>query len=57
MMVYYDSDYRSIVDSDVTNKALGQYQLSLNKLNIPKPTCKCCMECKTSGWTYQGQKP
>lgn len=57
MMVYYDSDYRSIVVSEVTNKALGQYQIALNKLNIPKPTCKCCMQCRTSGWTYQGMKP
>ena len=57
MMVYYDSDYRSIIDSEVSNKAEGQYQISLNRLNIPKPTCKCCMECKTSGWTYQGMKP
>jgi len=57
MMVYYDSDYRSIVDSEGIGKASGQYQLLLSKLNIPKPTCKCCMECITSGWTYQGQKP
>ena len=57
MMVYYDSDYRSIVDSEGSGKASGQYQLGLSKLNIPKPSCKCCMECKTSGWTYQGQKP
>jgi len=56
-MVYYDSDYRSIVDSEGQGKAEGQYQISLNKLNIPKPTCKCCMECKTSGWCYVGQKP
>jgi len=57
MMVYYDSDYRSIVDSEGVGKAAGQYQLLLSKLNIPKPSCKCCMECKTSGWSYQGQKP
>ena len=57
LMVYYDSDYRSIVDSEGQGKAEGQYQILLNKLNIPKPTCKCCMECKTSGWGYVGQKP
>jgi hypothetical protein len=58
MMVYYDSNYINLVDTERNpNEKNGQYQLSLNKLNIPKPTCKCCMECKTSGWTYQGQKP
>lgn len=57
MMVFYDSQYAGIQNTDITNKLLGQYQIELNKLNIPKPTCKCCMECKTSGWTYQGQKP
>lgn len=57
MMVYYDSDYRSIIDSDVQSKALGQYQILLSKLNIPKPTCKCCMECKSTGWGYRSQKP
>ena len=57
MMVYYDSQYAGFENTDTTNKMLGQYQIELNKLNIPKPTCRCCMECKTSGWAYVGQKP
>ena len=58
LAVYYDSNYINLVDTERNpNEKNGQYQISLNKLNIPKPTCKCCMECKTSGWTYQGQKP
>lgn len=56
MMAYYDSEYLSLTNND-DSKILGQYQILLSKLNIPKPTCKCCMECKSVGWGYRSQKP
>jgi hypothetical protein len=56
MMAYYDSEYLSLTNNE-DSKILGQYQILLSKLNIPKPTCKCCMECKSTGWGYRSQKP
>jgi hypothetical protein len=58
MMVYFDSNYINLISTERNpNEKQGQYQIGLNKLNIPKPTCQCCMECKSSGWTVRGMKP
>lgn len=57
MMVYYDSEFLLITPTDRQIKEQGQYQILLKKLNIPMPSCKCCMECKSTGWSYVSQKP
>ncbi len=33
------------------NVALGQYQLELNKIKIPKPKCNCCIECRDNQYS------
>jgi hypothetical protein len=53
-MMYYDSEYNSILDTEGKNASkLGQYQIELDRLSktLPKPDCKCCLECDTIGWT------
>jgi hypothetical protein len=54
LMMYYDSEYNSILDTEGKNASkLGQYQIELDRLSktLPKPDCKCCLECDTIGWT------
>lgn len=53
LMMYYDSEYMSILDTEGKNaKNFGQYQLEMDLLSktLPKPTCKCCLDCKDTGW-------
>ena len=33
------------------NVALGQYQIEMAKINIPKPKCSCCIECKDNNYS------
>lgn len=56
-MVYYDSEYLIMTDlQGKSTRIKGQYQLEIEKLSkiLPKPNCKCCMDCNDStGWIEQ----
>lgn len=52
-MAWLDSTYNLLRYDPGTNsnyKPQGMYQKEINKLNIPAPKCKCCMECKSDGY-------
>jgi hypothetical protein len=57
-MCYYDSQYFGISNADPHTRTKGQYQITLEQIQkrLPKPTCKSCMTCNTSGWSRQSQK-
>lgn len=46
-MIYHDSQYMAMMPTELISTArVGQYQLKLDKLDIPQPKCKCCVSCK-----------
>ena len=53
-LAWLDSEYNLLkYDPNAINKSqLGMYQLELEKINIPTPSCKCCMECTGTNFKY-----
>lgn len=54
-MAWLDSSFNLLqydpaTDSNYTPK--GMYQKELEKINIPIPKCKCCMECESDSYSY-----
>lgn len=43
LMSFYDSEFNmAYLNGDLTKSPKGQFQISMDSLNIPKPECTCC---------------